>query len=130
MAPRRSQGAPGRDPVVLPGQPEGRGLETIRKALDTTKQALGVAPDRDWLSGCYQTCNRLAVLNFLVQHDTPARLLFIYFTEDNFPGDSTKCLHSAEEWADALAEQARHIRLPLDHPLADRIHTLFLRVCP
>ena len=105
------------------------GLDTIRAAFETTKKALGVAPDRDWLSGYYQFCNRVAVLHFLNSHDVLARLLFIYFTGDEFPGGSVDCPTCEDGWRLALAKQAEHVGLPDGHALSSRIHKLFLPVC-
>jgi hypothetical protein len=106
-------------------KPEG-GLMQITRALDITKRALGVSADRNWLTGYYQYCNRLAVLNVLNSHGTPARLLLIYFFGDAVPAQ--ECPQDEVGWADALEAQAQHVALPRKHPLADRIHKLFLPV--
>jgi hypothetical protein len=103
-----------------------RGLERIRAALRETKRALGVPDDRNWLTGCYQYCNRVAALQFLTKHDVPARLLFIYFLGDSLPGGV--CATEEDGWRTALDRQAAQVGLPSGHPLTDRIHTLFLPV--
>jgi hypothetical protein len=105
------------------------GLDTIRAAFETTKKALDVQRDRDWLSGYYQFCNRVAVLYFLNQHDVPARLLFLYFTGDTFREGSADCPADEEGWQEALSKQAEHVGLPDGHVLSSRIHKLFLPVC-
>jgi len=102
------------------------GLNQIKQALDRTKQALGVSPSCDWLKSYYQYCNRLAVLNFLNSCGTPARLLLIHFLGDSVPGK--ECPQNEKGWAQALEAQDQHIGLPRNHPLADRIHKLFLPV--
>lgn len=107
-------------------KPEG-GRSQIERALEATKSALGVAPDRNWLDGYYQYCNRLAVLNILTKAGIPARLLFIYFTGDT-SGPRRTCPASAEGWNPALAPMKAHVGLPSQHMLADRIHELFLDV--
>jgi hypothetical protein len=100
------------------------GLGQITAALDAAKQALGVRADQNWLRGYYQYCNRLAVLNLLRIHGIPSRLLLIYFLGDQNPG--AECPATVDGWSAALDTQARHVGLPPDHPLADRIHRLFL----
>jgi hypothetical protein len=108
--------------------PQG-GRLLITRTLAATKTALGVPADRDWLNGHYQFCNRVAVLNFLNRHGSPARLLFIYFLGDK--GDARRiCPADAAEWRAALDIQKKHVGLPERHPLADRIHQLFLHVSP
>jgi len=103
------------------------GLPLISDTLSRAKVALGVAADRDWLNGYYQYCNRLAVLEFLNRHNVPARLLFIYFTGDK--GDAARmCPANAVAWNAELLRQNAHVGLAMDHPLADRIHRLFLSV--
>jgi len=102
------------------------GRPTILAAMEATKRALGVPTDRDWLTGYYQYCNRLAILHFLNGHDVPARLLLIYFFGDKVPG--RECPKDQEEWTNAIRAQAAHVGLPEYHPLIDRIHTLFLPV--
>jgi hypothetical protein len=66
---------------------ENGGLDMIRKALDATIKANGyTAAAEDWLSPYYQYANRLAHLNFLLRHDIPVHLVFIYFCGDNWGG--------------------------------------------
>jgi hypothetical protein len=106
-------------------KPEG-GRGRIEKALEATKRELGVEKSRDWLTGYYQFCNRLAVLKFLREQGVAARLLFIYFTSDSTPGRD--CPADEAGWRAALEAQATHVGLPAVHPLADRLHKLFLPV--
>lgn len=104
-------------------KPQG-GLDTIRKALEATKMALGVDPSLDWLNGYYQSANRLATLHFLHTHAVRARLLFIYFTGDSVHG--RECPRGEDGWGDALVAQDQHLGLPKEHPLAAAVHKLFL----
>lgn len=104
------------------------GLAQIQRALDDTKAALGVPPERDWLRRYYQYANRVTALHFLAQHGLPARLLFVYFLGDSFAG--RVCPVDESGWQAALDAQAKHIGLPRGHQLEDRIHRLFLSVCP
>ncbi len=112
------------------GAKEGPARSRIQEALEATKGRLDVPQERDWMNGYYQFCNRLAVLNVLQGAGVAARLLFIYFTGDAFPGNRVDCPGSEAEWQPALESQARHVGLPEGHPVADRIHKLFLPVCP
>ncbi len=104
-------------------KPEG-GLARIRAALDATKTALGVEPDRDWLRGYSQFCNRLAVLQFLEAHHAPAHLLMIYFTGD--VNGSRSCPKDASGWQAAIAAQDAHVGLPKGHALEARVYKAFL----
>ncbi|TWA85150.1 hypothetical protein FBZ83_104422 [Azospirillum brasilense] len=108
--------------------PQG-GRPMIERALDRVKRELGVPHDRDWLTGHYQLCNRVAVFHALMEHGVAARLLFIHFVSDR-GGPGRTCPGSAAEWAEALAAQDAHVGLPAGHPLDDRIHRLFLEVAP
>jgi hypothetical protein len=102
-------------------------IETIGRALEETKYALGAPEQRDWLRGCYQYANHLAALHFLHSHGVPARLLHIYFVGDH--GDASRiCPATAEGWKDALAVQDTHLGLTEGHALVDRVHKLFLPV--
>ena len=107
------------------------GRDQIKRALDVTKQALGVSPQNDWLKGYYQYCNRIAALYFLSIQKIPAHLLFIYFTGDD--GSAYKvpqiCPKDEDGWSKTLGEQKQAVGLPPTHPLKDRIHELFLNVC-
>ena len=107
---------------------EGGGRPLIAATLARTRAALGADAGRDWLAGYYQYANRLAVLQVLMASGEAARLLFIYFTGDRHP--SATCPADAAAWAPFLAAQAAHIGLPADHPLADRVHTVFLEARP
>ncbi len=103
-----------------------RSLQRIRAAFQETKRTLGVPDDRNWLTGCYQYCNRVAALQFLTKHNVPARLLFVYFLGDSVPG--AVCPPDEAGWRVALDKQAVAVGLPSGHPLMDRIQTLFLPV--
>jgi hypothetical protein len=107
---------------------ENGGLPKIRLALDHTKRALVAPPNADWLNGYYQYANRLAVLQFLIERDIPAHLLFIYFCGDEFPAHSFECPKDKAGWNPALSAQEQHLGLKADHPLASRVHKLFVPV--
>jgi len=100
------------------------GLDQIKRALATTKAALGVSSEADWLTPYYQYANRVVALHFLAQKKIPARLLFIYFLGDGFPG--RVCPVDENAWQSALNAQAKHVGLPRGHQLEGRIHRLFL----
>ena len=104
------------------------GRAQIEAALAQTKEALGVRLEHDWLNRYYQFCNRVAALHFLNIHDVPAHLLFVYFVGDHIPGRT--CPQDAQAWGPVLLAQEEHVGLPANHPLAHRIHKLFLPVCP
>jgi hypothetical protein len=105
------------------------GLPLIRITLDRTKAALGVPQSADWLQGYYQAANRIVALQHLTQHGVPAHLIFIYFCGDR-DGPGRSCPATPAMWEEALSMQAKHLGLPSQHPLSDRIHRLFLEVCP
>jgi hypothetical protein len=105
------------------------GRPLITRTMAETKADLGVPDDRDWMNGYYQVCNRLVVLNFLRKRGIGARLLFVYFTGDR-SGPRRTCPKSSAEWDAALSVQDKHVGLPTQHPLSDRIHKMFLDVIP
>jgi hypothetical protein len=111
------------------GAKEDWGRPLVRETLDRVKEALGADQSRDWMDGCYQFCNRLAVIHHLVTHDAPAHMLWIYFTGDRLTGRRV-CPANEHGWREALGEQAKKVGLPADHPLASRLHSVFLPVCP
>jgi hypothetical protein len=111
------------------GASESGGLPLIRATLDRTKTALGVAPGADWLNGHYQAANRIVALQHLTQHGVRAHLMFIYFCGDQ-DGPGRSCPATPAGWDEALLMQAKHLGLPSQHPLSDRMHRLFLEVCP
>ena len=89
----------------------------IRKALDATIKANGFTADvEDWLSPYYQYANRLAHLHFLLQHNIPARLVFIYFCGDNWGGKTLsngkppKCPKEAQQWDASLKDMHDRLR--------------------
>ena len=85
-----------------------RSLEMIKSALDSTKRALGVPVDTDWLTGYYQLANRIAHLEFLRRHGADAQLVMLQFTgETGMPTLSTLASFDA---AFARAIDQLHIR--------------------
>lgn len=105
------------------------GRPLIKQALTAIKERLGVAADRDWLDGYYQSANRIAVLGLLTEAGVAARLLNIYFTGD-LGSASRSCPSNADGWDTALGALKDHIGLPRGHALESRMHELFLPVCP
>ena len=104
-----------------------RSIELINNTLSETKAALGAPQDVDWRNGYYQYANRLAVLHHLESHGVGARLIFIYFCGDVRP-DKFVCPMDAAGWSKALSAQENHLGIPKFHPIAHRIHKLFLPV--
>jgi hypothetical protein len=104
------------------------GRPRIEAFLARTKQRLRVAAERDWLCGYYQFCNRLAVLDLLNDHGSPAHLLNIYFVGDR--GSPTRtCPRDVAAWDSALRAMEQHVGLPSGHPLASLVHKLVLPIC-
>ena len=117
------------------GANEKGGLNTIRKALETTIKACGFTADvKDWLSPYYQYANRLAHLHFLLQHSIPARLVFIYFYGDNWKGKTLangkrpRCPKEPPGWEMPLKEMHDHLHLSSQSELEKGVHSLFLPV--
>jgi len=111
------------------------GLDVIRKAFDAAINANGLTVSvENWLKPYYQYANRLAHLHFLLQHDTPARLLFIYFCGDDWHGKTLSngrapnCPKSEQEWGPYLRVMHQHLGLTGGSELEKRVHHLFLPI--
>jgi hypothetical protein len=102
----------------------------IECALAKAKFNLGVAEDCDWLNGYYQYCNRIAVLEFLTRYKASARLMFIYFTGDKWPGENGNpiCPKDSDGWQSALETRKAHVGLGQKHALAKLVNEVFLEV--
>jgi len=85
----------------------------IDAALSTTKTALGIAVDANWLSPYYQYANRLAPIQFLQTLGVKARLAFVYFYGDT----DMRGPMSPSEWKQRLATVKA--QLGIVRPLAD-----------
>lgn len=109
------------------GAKDAGSIKLIRDTLDQTKAALGASSTVDWMQPYYQFCNRLAVLHVLNNAGSSARLLNVYFCGDVGNGRRT-CPPSQAEWTEPLIRQERHVGLPADHSLKDRIHKCFIDV--
>jgi hypothetical protein len=108
------------------------GLDTIRTE-GTIKASGSTADVDDWLGPYYQYANRLAHLHFLLQHNVPARLVFIYFFGDDWCGKTLNgktplCPKEAKEWEAPLKKMYDHLRLNGRSELGKRVHKLFLHV--
>ncbi len=106
------------------------GRQKIIDAFDKTKNELGISTNTDWLKPYYQHANRITVLNFMMQHGEPARMLFIYFCGDSFPKGNTTCPENEDGWSAALAKQDEHLGLSNGHALDNRVHKIFVPVIP
>jgi len=107
---------------------QGASRDLITASFDRVKQTLGAPPTADWLSGYYQAANRLAVLWFLLQEGLPAHLVNIYFVGDRGGRGNPNCPSDKKGWKKPLEDQAAHLGLPTRHPLAGRIHSVYLPV--
>lgn len=103
-----------------------KSIEKITQAFDNAKEYLGVGRETDWSREYYQAANRITTLHFLHHAQVPARLLFIYFLGDRVPGK--ECPRTQEGWKDAINDQWEYLGLATAHPLANRVHELFLPI--
>ncbi len=110
------------------GAKDNGGLPLIRKALDETKNAVGAPPAADWLKPYYQLANRLATLHFLNSRGEPARLLYVYFLGDTNP--RANCPRTKADWDGELTNVNAHLDLRGASKLEQRVHKIFLPVCP
>ena len=83
-------------------------LHKIRKALDETREFLGVRSKTDWSKCFYQYANRLAHLYFLRElNKVDATLVFVYFMGDTTV--SGKDPVSFEGWQTAIGLATHHL---------------------
>lgn len=104
------------------------GFDLINTAFDQTKRDMGVALSGNWLAPYYQYANRLVVLNFLLKHNVPARLLFICFVGDSDPKGRWACPQSVAEWKTVVHAIHEHLGLTGSSETERRLHHLFLSV--
>jgi hypothetical protein len=118
------------------GAREEGGLPMIRKAFAEIigANAFNSTPEI-WLKKYYQFANRLATLHFLIQHNVPSHLVFIYFTGEKWPAvnqqnrEPVVCPKDEREWDSALQEMYHHLGLTGSSVLEERVHRVFLPVC-
>ena len=91
----------------------GTSLHKIRKALDETREFLGVRSKTDWSKCFYQYANRLAHLYFLRElNKVNATLVFVYFTGDTTV--SSRDPVSLEGWQTAIGLATHHLGIQAD----------------
>lgn len=100
----------------------------IESVFEEVKRTLNVPQTADWLTKYYQYANRLAALHHLDTHSVKGRLLFIYFCGDVWRSPKKDCPKDRAGWDTILEKQEKHLCLAKTHPLAGRIHKLFLPV--
>ena len=105
-------------------------IKTIDDALREMCEAFRMKPKGNLKKGYYQYANRLAVLHFLKEHNTPAKLLFIYFVGDKNPEKEESCPKSPKGWEKALMEQYDSIGLDPEKKKTTGVIDLFLDVVP
>ena len=92
----------------------------IDRSLASAKAAFGARPDAQWACGYYQYANRLAHLHFLRSRGVPAKLVFLYFTNDaDMAGPAT-----ADEWRSGTAGVAK--QLGLDSPRLEGMFNVYV----
>ena len=113
------------------GARENGGFSMIERALSATISANEFNRQSDnWLRPYYQYANRVAQLDFLLEHGVMARLIFVYFCGDKWPRDGrrTNCPQNESEWDLNLRPMYKHLGLSGQSSLESRIHSLFLDV--
>jgi hypothetical protein len=101
------------------------GLPQIERALGEVRRDLGVHRRFGWTGSYYQYTNRLAVLWFLRKNGIGTRLVFVYFTGDEFP-DGTPCPQTNEEWERLVEARRLTLGLPRSHALTAYEHHVVL----
>jgi hypothetical protein len=101
----------------------------IEHSLGKVKAHLGVHRHFSWMGSYYQYANRLAALYFLNKHKIPARLVFVYFTNDCFP-DRRPCPADAARWSELFRARELTLGLLSNHPLSAQTHHVFLHARP
>ena len=104
----------------------------ITEAFQKTRLNMGLTSDlnalvpESWFEqGSYQIANRFAALNFLLHEtNTLARLLFVYYINDRFPGKI--CPPSVVEWQNIISKQYARMGIGLEHKFKSRTHYLFV----
>lgn len=93
-------------------------------------------PIGNWFGPHYQFCNRVAAVHFLRSRGIDARLLYIYFMGDRFPGNQDGPANEAA-WltgtpkAAGIQQMKDHVGwVQPNNPLWEHVHELFLPVCP
>ncbi len=116
------------------GASENGGRPKIKKAFEETINAHAFnSTVKEWLDPFYQYANRLSTLHFLLQHDVPARLVFIYFLGDQWPGKDSKgapvtCPPNEQGWKPDLQKMYDRLGLTGSSKLEKWVHRLFLHV--
>jgi hypothetical protein len=105
------------------------GRPQIERALNATKQHLGVHRDFSWLGSYYQHANRLATLYFLSTRGIRAHLIDLLFVGDSFP-DQRRCPQNESDWRELLKARQLTLGLPDRHALSDQLHEVFLPALP
>ena len=114
--------------VTPPSGASPESLAQIVRAFGRAKSFIGVARSVPWHETYYQYANRLATLFFLTQEArTRARLVFLYFTGDEFP-DGRVCPTSQTEWLPHIEEAHRALGLPPIHGLSGLVMDVFVDV--
>ncbi len=100
----------------------------IERAFEQTRTELGIETDNDWKKKYYQIANRIAVCNFLNQHDVSTYIVNLYFMGERSPlfPTNSNCPNSIEDWEEYIEAQYNHLGLqPGEY---DRILNLFLHI--
>ena len=102
--------------------------EIIERAFTKTRTDLGLEPAKDWKKDYYQIANRIAVCNFLNQHDVSTYIVNLYFMGERSPlfPTNSNCSTSIEDWEEYIEAQYHHLGLqPGEY---DRLLNLFLHI--
>jgi len=100
----------------------------IKKALADVQKSLRITPNGSWESRYYQMANRIAILWFLDSCGIAARLVTIYFYGDSNPESGKVYPQSKEDWEQTINDEYAYLGIDQAHPLADRIHRVFIPV--
>jgi len=101
-----------------------KSIKMIDAAFKNTQNNFGINPPNDWRvkNDYYQLANRLAVVNFLLEHKIEARLLYIYFLngyEKKIPKTKivivNKSVQTKGIWEKAIADEYKY--LGIDKPV-------------
>ncbi len=100
----------------------------ISDRLDTIKTKYGITSQNDWNKNYYQKANRILFLEYLMDNNIRAKLLFVYFVNGYRKGGEQLGVTSIAQWTDLIKKQDKYLGISNNKLIKDNIVDLIINI--
>jgi len=100
----------------------------IGKQFDRIKNKYGIISQNDWNKNYYQKANRILFLDYLIDNNIKAKLLFVYFINGYKKDNEQLGVVSSAKWTDLIKRQDEYLGISSNKLLKDKVVNMIINI--